>query len=215
MITTVIITFSTCTKFGKNITVKGRVLNPITGEGYAGAIITLKKPSVSLKYNGPGDKPFKEVKTDENGYFEISAMRLSTHITAVCGYGGYQEYYTLGWSDNGKYTYSLVLDKGKTMHVDYHLVPYGGIQLIINNVNCHGITDHFILYAEGTQYDSKLIGKMIDESGCYYYNPNSFSKVPMGARYYRYEVTRDGVTTVFRDTVFIGKNEQKIYEINY
>ena len=33
---------STCTKFGKNVTVKGRVLNPLTGEGIAGDEVCYK-----------------------------------------------------------------------------------------------------------------------------------------------------------------------------
>nr|WP_294862689.1 hypothetical protein [uncultured Fluviicola sp.] len=32
-----------CTKFGKNVTLKGRVVNPITGEGIEGAEVKLLK----------------------------------------------------------------------------------------------------------------------------------------------------------------------------
>ncbi|WP_186280220.1 hypothetical protein [Fluviicola chungangensis] len=33
----IIITIVSCTKFGKNVTVKGRVMNPVTGQGIEGA----------------------------------------------------------------------------------------------------------------------------------------------------------------------------------
>lgn len=39
---------STCTKFGKNVTVKGRVLNPITGEGIAGEEVWLMRSTPFL-----------------------------------------------------------------------------------------------------------------------------------------------------------------------
>lgn len=37
----VLILFFSCTKFGKNVTLKGRVMNPVTGEGIEGAEVKL------------------------------------------------------------------------------------------------------------------------------------------------------------------------------
>ncbi|OFZ16692.1 MAG: hypothetical protein A3D92_03515 [Bacteroidetes bacterium RIFCSPHIGHO2_02_FULL_44_7] len=39
---------STCTKDGKNITVQGRVYNPVTGEGISDCEIRLVKESLEL-----------------------------------------------------------------------------------------------------------------------------------------------------------------------
>jgi hypothetical protein len=37
----------------------------------------------------------------------------------------------------------------------------------------------------------------------------------MGEIYYRWEVTRNGVTEEFHDTIYLEENEYKVYEINY
>lgn len=51
--------FSSCTKFGKNITIEGRVLNPITNEPISGVEVYLFKSEVNLDYYG-GYKSIKE-----------------------------------------------------------------------------------------------------------------------------------------------------------
>ena len=58
--------FVSCTKFGKNVTVKGRVLNPVTGQGVAVAEIWLQKSSGG--YEG-GYKTVKKAISDENGLY--------------------------------------------------------------------------------------------------------------------------------------------------
>lgn len=53
-----------CTKFGKNITIEGRVLNPITGKGISGVEIWLLKTTMGLP---GGDKTIKTVFSNKNG----------------------------------------------------------------------------------------------------------------------------------------------------
>ena len=48
---------------GKKTTVKGRVYNPVTGEGIKVIVI---KPKISLGYDGAGSKTVFETMTDEN-----------------------------------------------------------------------------------------------------------------------------------------------------
>lgn len=66
--------FSNCTKIGRNITVKGKVLNPITNEAYKGIDVRLLK-SKDTDYYG-GYKMIKSTISDENGAFELNAGRL-------------------------------------------------------------------------------------------------------------------------------------------
>ncbi len=43
ILVTLLLAIISCTKFGKNVTVKGRVLNPLTGEGIAGEEVCYKR----------------------------------------------------------------------------------------------------------------------------------------------------------------------------
>jgi hypothetical protein len=51
--------------------------------------------------------------------------------------------------------------------------------------------------------------------GCYNYIGSFFSDVPMGRRFYKWEVTRNGNTETFFDTIYLEAGETRTYEINY
>ncbi len=203
-----------CTKFGKNVTVKGRVVNPITGEGIPDVrVFMYKTTSTSL----PADyKTVKEDHTNSEGSFELNKLGLSKYYVK-CDVPG--DYYMIGWEQKDGISlfdkYTLSVKKGKSMHADFYAVPYAYLKLDIHNVNCQGSTDEFKLYSEGTQADPSKTGLMINESGCYQYTASGHSKLPMGARYYRWEVTKNAVTTIFYDTVYLAEGEYKTYTINY
>ena len=134
---------------------------------------------------------------------------------------------------NGKYTItqaqvenscwhsdkSLSLEKTKNQNVIFEFAPCAQLKLKIENVNCEGAGDNFKLYYEGRQVggqgDNIVGAQMRDEDGCYSFESTSFSNVPMGERYYRWEVTRNGVTEEFHDTIYLEEGEQKVYEILY
>ena len=126
---------STCTKFGKNVTVKGRVLNPITGEGIAGEEVWLMRTEY-FQLPG-GGKIIKKATTDANGNFELSKFTLS-HPTFQVNLSG--KYYGIGWWKGNEYAafQELAAKIGKTMKMEYHAVPYGDHQLKIKNINCEG-----------------------------------------------------------------------------
>ena len=56
---------------------------------------------------------------------------------------------------------------------------------------------------------------MRDEYGCYFYEGSTFSDVPMGAYYYKWEVTKSGTTTTYFDTITLNAGEYRIYTIDY
>ena len=94
----ILLTFLGCTKLGKNITVKGRVLNPITGQGIEGVTLELLKGTLGL----PAElKSVKEVTTDANGNFEIS--KLSMRGLSL-GVGNLGDRYAIGWYQDGQIT---------------------------------------------------------------------------------------------------------------
>ena len=194
-----------CTKIGRNITVKGRVLNPITGEGYEGATIELIK-SENLQYNG-GYKEVKHTLSDANGNFEISATRLGP-VWIQAQTGGYK----LGWDYEGHYYSMLKVDKGKVMHVDYHLVPYGEYRIKINNINCQGANDTLII--NKTNQANSFLDVDWVLTGCDGYT-TSWDKVPMGTIHTKYTVIRNGISNSFVEDFEVLPNQQNEQIINY
>lgn len=206
----ILLTFLGCTKFGKNITVKGCVLNPITGQGIEGVTVELLKGTLGL----PGGlKSVKEVTTDANGNFEIS--KLSMRGLSL-GVGNLGDRYAIGWYQDGQITVKnqnpLNVDKGKTMHVDFHAVEYGNYQIQINNVNCQGPNDTIIINR------SNQVSSFLDVdwvlTGCDGYitaNQNA----PMGSVYTKYTVIRNGISQVYTDTFYINPGVDNLQVINY
>jgi len=199
-----------CTKFGKNITVKGRVLNPITGEGYAGVEIKLLR-SKSFQYAG-GYTAIQKVTSDENGYYEISAMRTGT-IYLIPGEIG--DKYSCGFKYNNKYYSMIQVTKGKVMHVDYHIVPYGKLQINIKDINCNGSNDTLKIYRTHSLpnfYDNvpnpAIYVGCIDQTG-------NMNQAPMGWYKYTGVIIKNGVTTPISDSIFLEKGETKVWNIFY
>ncbi|MDR0802902.1 carboxypeptidase-like regulatory domain-containing protein [Fluviicola sp.] len=127
-----------CTKFGKNITMKGRVLNPITGEGIEGAEIRMFKP-IWWAYDG-GDKVIKATTSGADGSFEISKLSLSAE-SIQCNTSPAGAYYGMGWTQNNGASFigagaDLAVKKGKTVHADYYAVPYGNLKFAPKNITC-------------------------------------------------------------------------------
>jgi len=201
-----------CTKFGRNITVKGKVVNPITGTTYSNLKVQLVK-SESLSLPG-GFKEIKHTFTDENGNFEINASRISKIWVQI---QSGSELYVLGWYQDGEYisdNFRATAQKRETMEADFHVVPYSYSKLIINNVNCQDSNDLLVLYRQN-QFETLDGAFGWEHEGCAYWETNGYSEILMGNQYYKWEVTRGGITEVFYDTVFYSAGEQSTYEINY
>ncbi|TSJ39996.1 carboxypeptidase-like regulatory domain-containing protein [Fluviicola chungangensis] len=204
-----------CTKFGKNVTIKGRVMNPITGQGIEGAEIWLQKTAGG--YDG-GWKTVKTATSGSDGTFELNKLGLAGY-SAVCGkFSG--DYYELGWTqdDGVSYTGNFKLDvkKGKTMHADYYAVPYGSLTLNIKNTSCFNSFDNIKIYFDGGPYDSRTFnpGLMTSLDGCIDI-PGSPVKSSMGYKYFHWEVTKNSVTTTYYDTVFVNEGLTTILNVNY
>ena len=69
----IFLVFFSCTKFGKNVTVKGRVLNPVTGQGIEGAEVKLYK---LVGFYDAKHKAIQSATTDASGYFELNNKLL-------------------------------------------------------------------------------------------------------------------------------------------
>ncbi|AEA43804.1 T9SS type A sorting domain-containing protein [Fluviicola taffensis] len=82
---------STCTKFGKTDTAKGRVLNPVTGEGISGVELKLLKSTADLLhvaldigeitiYNAQGQEQKTNVIGTDRAY---QTLDVSTYASGV------------------------------------------------------------------------------------------------------------------------------------
>src|SRR3989338_6581977 len=129
---------TSCTKDGKNITVQGRVYNPLTGEGISDCEIRLVKESLELP---GGNKTVLTVYPDANGYFELNHTSISARY--VCCFFDNEKYDEIGWIQDGQNIgNSLVpVKRGKFTYLDCQAVTYGSIKINIYNVNCEGASD--------------------------------------------------------------------------
>lgn len=107
----ILFTFLGCTKFGKNVTVKGKVVNPITGVGISGVTLNLQRTTAGLP---GGYKTVKSTTTDANGDFEISKFGLNRYELQC----DIVDYYPIGWYEDGEKAngtlYRLNVRKRKT-----------------------------------------------------------------------------------------------------
>ena len=202
-----------CTKVGRNITVKGKVVNPVTNAPFEGIEVWFQRTTNQLP---GGYKTIKEEITDANGEFEINATRIGG--TQYIRLGDVKGNYRLGWYEDGEYKGTSVkkVKKGKTMEVEYHLVPYGEVILHIKNQNCLGANDTLELYLDGAfiTYTNQQ-GLLTTLTGCVDAKGNP-QKYPMGERYYRWIVKRDGSPNeIIYDTVFVQPNQETILEVFY
>src|SRR5690554_1739113 len=109
---------------------------------------------------------------------------------------------------------SVFLEYKENNNVTFEFAPCAQLKLKIDNVNCQGIGDKFVLYRKN-QIGSIDGNFAWEHDGCAFWETNGYSNVPMGKKYYRWEVTRSGNTTTYYDTIYLQEGEQKLYEINY
>ncbi|MFN5982006.1 MAG: hypothetical protein ACK476_15010 [Fluviicola sp.] len=184
-------------------------LNPVTGEHYAGLTFYLVQQKTTS--NDEENTTLKTGTLNSNGeaIFSIKLNRKHAYMIKVeepdntCYNKSIQMYLDSPY-DDGKFTFEFA--------------PCGNIKLNINNVNCLGATDTFKLFHIGSSagYESYFGTNPVKEgSGCYSYLQSQFSDVPMGYRYYRWEVTRNGITDIIYDTIYINSGEDFIYNVNY
>jgi hypothetical protein len=195
-----------CTKFGKNITMKGRVLNPITGEGIAGAEIKLWKDYFNFTYEG-GKKMIKSTTSGADGSFEISKLSLSAD-KIQCNMSPAGAYYDIGWTkDNGaSFTGAgddLAVKKGKTVHADYYAVPYGNLKYTIKNTSCFDQSDTLLLNIKYQISNINISYSSTIYAGCFEYIGSVYSKRPMGWYYFSGYYKKNNVVTTFKDSIYI------------
>ena len=206
-----ILLISSC---GKKNQIKVTAKNAATGEGYADLGFRIREIKPYTTPTGEVQEVVYEGTLNQNGeaIVDIRLKNRSYVITTIVA----PETENVCYVNNTSYNFHRDDDNLK---FDFLFAPCAYLKLKIENVNCEGPDDNFKLFYEGRQVGgqgSGIVGaQMRDEDGCYFHEASSFSDVPMGERYYRWEVTRNGVTEEFHDTIYLEEGEQKVYEILY
>ena len=210
IIVVVLFSLLSCTKVGRNITVKGKVVNPVTNAPFEGIEVWFQRTTNQLP---GGYKTIKEEITDTNGEFEINATRIGG--TQYIRLGDVKGNYRLGWYEDGEYKGTSVkkVTKGNTMEVEYHLVPYGYVKVNIHNINCEGQSDTLILERN---YQEKQVGffQPTTLTGCYS-QEGIPAEVPMGNYEIKWTVKRGGGSETYSENLFIPENDVGEITINY
>jgi hypothetical protein len=204
-----ILLITSCAK-KRTAVVKGRVLNPVTGEGISNAKITIYHSKLTSYDN--------EIKVDaqtfsaSDGSFEISSKGFKAYELACVLEG---DYYYLRWLVDGEYKSSFQPLEGKTQEVDFHAVPYGELQINIMNTNCFDNNDELSIYRTHSIsgfYDNvpnpAIYNGCIDQVG----NKN---KAPMGWYKFHGTVTKNGIETSIADSIYLNEGQTFTWNINY
>lgn len=196
---------------GKKRTIVITATNGATGERYAG----LQYVVVSSTTTGSGEK----YKTEKSGF-----LNENGEATEIIREKQYRTYAVrVVEPENSCYNKEITMYFGgandKDGHFDFVFAECAYLKLNINNVNCQGPTDYFKLYYMGRQVGgqgSGIVGAVSKEGGgCYSFLASDFSSVPMGEIYWRWHVTRNNITNIYYDTLYLSPGEYKVYDINY
>ncbi len=196
----------------KKETLKISVKNVVTGEPVVGNTISIVEIfNVSDGVSGSKTKDFYSGQTNSEGVLYVTE-KFNKNRRYEVFVGQFPEEHC--YLNRMGYTWSV----GEATDLAFEYAPCAYLKWRIENVNCSGITDNFKLFHEGSTigFNNFAQGNPIREGeGCYFYEASKFSDVPMGERYYRREVTRNGITEIFYDTIYLNAGEFYTYEINY
>ena len=203
----VTIVFTACSK---KITLKGRVLNPITNEGIEGFKIVASADTWELP---GGAKNVGETTSGANGDFVLEFKSSGYDFTV------YKEgYYNIGWYQNGEILSSLSpILQGKNTKADFYAVPYGKLMGHIKNVNCESQSDTMWFKMKYEYGDDFVPGWSFatPRIGCVDFNTNNPDKKEMGNHIVMIKIKKPSGTIIRYDTVFVNKDGITYYELFY
>src|SRR5690554_2189529 len=195
----------------KKVTLKGRVLNPVTNQGIEGFTIAVSADTWELP---GGAKPVGQTTSGADGSFVLKFKKSGYDFSV------YKEgYYNIGWYQNGEILPGQlsVKDKGKNMKADFYAVPYGKLHWHIKNVNCEGITDSLWFKKKYEYGDDFIAGWEFANPfvGCTDFSGNGTDKEQMGNHIIKMKIKRQSGTVIKYDTVFVNKDGITYYELFY
>ncbi|WP_343788102.1 hypothetical protein, partial [Wandonia haliotis] len=186
----------------KKETLRVSVKNMVTGESVANMNINVYEVfNVSDGVSGTKTELFQSGETNSEGVLFLTE-KFNKNRRYEVFVGQFPEEHC--YLNRMGYTWSV----GEATDLAFEYAPCAYLKMRIENVNCTGDTDNFKLYYLGRQVGGQsppIVGaQMRDEDGCYFFESSSYSDAPMGERYYRREVTRNGITEIFYDTIYLN-----------
>ena len=191
----------------RKVTLKGRVLNPVTNQGIEGFTIAVSADTWELP---GGAKLVGETTSDANGDFVLEFKKSGYYFSV------YKEgYYSIGWYQNGEILPGqLSVGNGKNMKADFYAVPYGKLQINIKNMSCFDSSD--MIYFDGESDDSWTFnhGLLYEKHGCIDVMDSKVQST-MGYKYFRWVSIKNNITTTYYDTVFVNEGLTTIVNVFY
>jgi len=192
-----------CDDRGKTI-VKGRVLNAITNEPVTDLRIVVREYPFHS-----GMRTAEDFYSDANGefYAQFRARKSSDYYCEI-----YDGWSYLSDEESNILVKNVAVSKGNEQDITFYICPIAKFRLILNNINCFDVNDNISVdVTSGLQNWNKNY----QYPGCGSVDMLDYIEYPYGNIYFHWQVTRNSLTQNFYDTLYLNKNEEKIYQIDY
>ncbi len=180
--------------------------NPVNGVGYQGLNF-----AVIARTNGMFEAHYKTVyrgELDENGehVFNLKLKNNKSYRLVID-----QPKSNCYYSD---LTYVLKHDSA-VMHANFEFADCAYLKFRYHNISCFNNFDHIKVERRSQFPDFSGFEIPAEYSGCNDFTMPNFVEVPMGWWFFNWEVTKNGNTEYFEDSLYLQEGEQKYYEFNY
>ncbi len=194
----------------KEVTITGRVYNPVTNVGIPGVKVTLSKQKNGIpgSVDGSGANILASTVTDAFGNYSFIEKLNKNKSYGV----GFSKDDNLYYQIEGEYK---SVDAGESnLIIDWTLVPAAYIKKHIKNVNCFDSNDKIELFTCDDFGEIPCNNPYI-LTGCVDQMSSDYLKTISGTIRYHWIVTKNNVVTHHYDTITLAPYEQRYYEILY
>ncbi len=194
---------------GKEHSIKGRVFNPVTDEAISGIKVNLLKNKTEIpgSQDGVGKKIVESTTTNENGEYSFTFRKKDSRQYSLSFFYDDKKYY-----DNIK-SGNVVIENNMVTY-DLPLVNYGFLSKNISNVNCFNENDLLSIVFSHQDVIDYSFGNLQEYEGCYSHFGNTNS-IPMGMYKYEGTVTKNGITTPIKDSIYVTAGGYHTWNIQY
>jgi hypothetical protein len=181
--------------------------NPISGLPYSGLNFTISNERVGIFENKT--KIVFQGKLNENGEAFVKVKVNGNRVYRVdCEAPPNNCYFN-------KISFNYTKEDGDKTDFNFEYAACAYNNYSFNNLNCQNSSDKLRVYTSN-ELKSFNGDKYTDFFGCILQpNISYFSKVPIGKYFYKFEVTKLGITNTFYDTIVLTENEYETTYFNY
>ena len=144
-------------------------------------------------------------------YYSFNANKDTKKVQHSYSVVIYADSYNEFYYDKGAEA-DVIINQNNQISIE--LLPNTFRKLNLKNIDC-SVPTSFSFNEEHLEEPNYFDNDFLSFNDCYEYLGNTFWSVPMGNFHYEWHVTRNGITEVFHDTVYMDAGDSVIYEINY